>query len=84
MSTTYTGDYARPASTKPKARPVPDPLWIDASSWLPPSPRCVLATDLETHFIAVWTGEEWENAWTEEAIDSQVTHWMELPEPPEG
>jgi hypothetical protein len=46
-------------------------------------PHCVLATDLECHFIAVWDGTEWSNAWTDEPIDSVVTHWMELPEMPE-
>lgn len=59
------------------------PLWIDAAKWLPPAPRCVLASDLEAHFIATWDGEEWANAWTDEPIDSVITHWMELPELPE-
>jgi len=58
--------------------------WIDAGKWLPMGPHCVLATDMETHFIAVWDGIEWSNAWTDEAIDSFITHWMELPDPPAG
>jgi len=56
--------------------------WVDAAKWLPMGPHCVLATDLECHFIAVWDGTEWSNAWTDEPIDSVVTHWMELPDPP--
>ena len=59
------------------------PQWVSADKWLPMGPHCVLATDLECHFIAVWDGTEWCNAWTDEAIDSVVTHWMELPDPPE-
>ena len=59
------------------------PQWVPADKWLPMGPHCVLATDLECHFIAVWDGTEWCNAWTDEAIDSVVTHWMELPDPPE-
>ena len=57
--------------------------WIPAAEFLPMGPHCVLATDLEAHFIAVWDGSEWSNAWTDEPIDSVVTHWMELPEMPE-
>lgn len=58
--------------------------WIEVAAWLPSSPRCVLATDLEAHFIATWDGTEWVNAWTDEPIDSHVTHWMELPQPPQA
>jgi len=58
--------------------------WIDSASWNPSTGRCVLATDLETHFIACFDAGAWVNAWTEEPIDSQITHWMELPEPPEA
>lgn len=60
------------------------PTWITAALWLPPDPRCVLATDLEAHFIACYDGEEWQNAWTDEPIDSVITHWMDLPEIPES
>jgi hypothetical protein len=55
------------------------PQWVDASKWLPMDPHCVLATDLECHFIATFDGTEWSNAWLDEPIDSVVTHWMELP-----
>lgn len=59
------------------------PQWVPAEKWLPMGPHCVLATDMDTHFIAVWDGTEWSNAWTDEPIDSVVTHWMELPDPPD-
>jgi len=58
-------------------------LWVPADKELPGNPRCVLATDLEAHFIAVWEDETWTNAHTSEPIDSVITHWMELPEVPE-
>jgi hypothetical protein len=67
----------------PPAPAAASPLWIDAGKWLPASPHCVLATDLEAHFIACCLDGEWSNAWTDEVIDSVVTHWMELPVLPE-
>jgi hypothetical protein len=63
--------------------------WIPADKELPSNPRCVLATDGEAHFIAVYEinaankSESWINAHTGEDIDSVITHWMELPEVPE-
>jgi hypothetical protein len=64
--------------------------WIPADKELPGNPRCVLATDGEAHFIAVYQSEwcedfkiGWSNAHTSEEIDSVITHWMELPEVPE-
>jgi hypothetical protein len=63
--------------------------WIPADKELPGNPRCVLATDGECHFIAVYEinaankSESWINAHTGEDIDSVITHWMELPEAPE-
>ena len=63
--------------------------WIPADKELPGNPRCVLATDGEAHFIAVYEGDGsgnpnwWVNAHTSDEIDSHVTHWMELPEAPE-
>ena len=55
--------------------------WIPADKELPGNPRCVLATDLEAHFVACYDGE-WQEAHTSETIDSVITHWMELPEVP--
>ena len=66
-------------------------MWIPADKELPGNPRCVLATDGECHFIAVYQAFEdsefvgaagWSNAHTGEEIDSVITHWMELPEVP--
>jgi hypothetical protein len=64
--------------------------WIPADKELPGNPRCVLATDGECHFIAIYAPDDcmdlapgWSNAHTDESIDSVITHWMELPEVPE-
>jgi hypothetical protein len=63
--------------------------WIPADKELPGNPRCVLATDGEAHFIAVYEGDGsgnpnwWVNAHTSDEIDSVITHWTELPEVPE-
>jgi hypothetical protein len=54
--------------------------WVPADKELPGNAHCVLATDLEAHFIACYDGDTWENAHTSEPIDSVITHWMELPE----
>jgi hypothetical protein len=54
--------------------------WVPADKELPGNARCVLATDMEAHFIACYDGNIWENAHTSEPIDSVITHWMELPE----
>ena len=68
--------------------------WIPADKELPGNPRCVLATDGEAHFIAVYegegvranadivTGHKWSEAYTGDEIDSVITRWMELPEVP--
>lgn len=58
--------------------------WQEAASWLPETPRCVLATDLECHFIAVFQDGKWFEAHSDEEIDSVITHWQELPEVPEA
>jgi hypothetical protein len=64
--------------------------WIPADKELPGNPRCVLATDGECHFVAVYeipsqgiVYSAWINAHTGDEIDSHITHWMELPEVPE-
>ena len=57
--------------------------WIPADKELPGNMRCVLATDMECHFIAIYEDEQWINAHTSDQIDSHITHWMELPEVPE-
>ena len=63
--------------------------WIPADKELPGNPRCVLATDGECHFVAVYeipsqgiVYSAWINAHTGDEIDSVITHWMELPEVP--
>lgn len=56
--------------------------WIPADKELPGNTRSVLATDSEGHFVACYDGE-WQDEQTGEAIDSVVTHWMELPDLPE-
>lgn len=59
------------------------PQWIDATKWLPQGPHEVLATDGEGWFIACLQGSEWWLHELDEPCDSEVTHWMELPEIPE-
>jgi hypothetical protein len=57
--------------------------WIPADKELPGNMRCVLATDIEAHFVAIYEDGTWVEAGTSEPIDSHITHWMELPEVPE-
>ena len=59
------------------------PQWIDASMWLPKGTHEVLATDLEGWFIACYQDGEWTDM-EDVPFDSEITHWMELPEIPEG
>lgn len=56
--------------------------WIPADKELPGNMRCVLATDMECHFIAIYESDKWICATTSDEIDSVITHWMELPEVP--
>ena len=56
--------------------------WIPADKELPGNPRCVLATDIEAHFVAIYEDGAWVEAGTSEPFDSHITHWMELPEVP--
>jgi hypothetical protein len=57
--------------------------WIPADKELPGNMRCVLATDMECHFIAIYESDKWICTTTSDDIDSHITHWMELPEVPE-
>jgi hypothetical protein len=57
--------------------------WIPSDKELPGNMRCVLATDIEAHFVAIYEDGTWVEASTSEPIDSHITHWMELPEVPE-
>lgn len=57
--------------------------WVDASKFLPMGPHEVLATDGEGWFIACLQGSEWWLHELDEPCDSEITHWMELPELPE-
>ena len=57
--------------------------WQDAHKWLPDRPKCVLAYDGESHYIAVFEKDRWWNAHLDEEIDHVVTHWKEL-DLPEG
>lgn len=63
--------------------PAPCSAWIDAEKFLPMGPHEVLATDGEAWFVACLQGSEWWLHEIDEPCDSQVTHWMELPELPE-
>jgi hypothetical protein len=73
-----------PTATPPERRDNRGtPLWIDAAKWLPQGPHEVLATDGEGWFIAYLCESEWWLHELDEPCDSQITHWMELPELPE-
>jgi len=58
--------------------------WQSTADFLPDSPRCVLATDIEATYIAVYANGVWYDAHSDEGIDFHITHWMELPELPEA
>jgi hypothetical protein len=64
-------------------RPRVAPLWTPADKFLPPPHESVLATDQGTYYVAIYDGQEWFDALSEEAIDCYITHWMWLPEFPE-
>ncbi len=72
------------AAAEARNHALPVGRWIAALDHVPHTPRCVLATDGEAFFIAVYWNKQWTNAWTEEDIYSAttITHWMELPEVP--
>lgn len=56
--------------------------WQDCTECLPNTPRVVLATDSETHYLAIYEHGTWVEAATSDEIDYHITHWMELPELP--
>ncbi len=56
--------------------------WTPVADWLPDSPRDVLVSDLEIVVIGSYMDGQWMNTDSEE-FDSVITHWQELPEPPE-
>ena len=66
------------------------PALIPAAQFVPDSPRCVLVTDGEGWFVAVYEEEwpggpaEWEDAATEDIFDSVILGWMELPDAAEA
>lgn len=58
--------------------------WQAADTYLPDSPRVVLAFDGETTWTAIYQNGRWFNAQAEdEELDVHITHWQEMPEPPE-
>lgn len=67
---------------------VPDePRWIPCSEMLPEKHVEVLAYSpyWGKIVVAMWGGEYWLEQWTDDDLEqSEITHWMPLPEPPEG
>jgi hypothetical protein len=67
---------------------VPDePKWIPCSERLPEKHVEVLAYSpyWGKIVVAMWGGEFWLEQWTDDDLEqSEITHWMPLPEPPEG
>jgi hypothetical protein len=65
------------------------PAWIPVSEALPNNERCVVVTDGDERMIGLYVeGDEdvggwWEDARLEECFGPVITHWMELPPPPE-
>lgn len=61
------------------------PVWIPVSERLPEELKNVLAyTDVGSFAeTAHWTGYRWEKTWDFEVLYG-VTHWMPLPEAPNG
>lgn len=67
---------------------VPDePRWIPCSERMPEKHVEVLAYSpfWGKIIVALWGGEFWLEQWTDDDLEqSEITHWMPLPEPPEG
>jgi hypothetical protein len=70
-----------PPQSGSKQRPAA--LWTPTEKFLPPPNESVLATDQGTYYVAIYDGQEWFDALSEEAIDCHITHWMWLPEFPD-
>ena len=63
-----------------------DNEWIKCAERLPLSSKCKLVIDDDRcMFIAYYSGsvENWRESFSQEKLFS-ITHWCELPEPPEG
>lgn len=61
--------------------------WIPCSERLPEKHVEVLAYSpyWGKIVVAMWGGEYWLEQWTDDDLEqSEITHWMPLPEPPEG
>lgn len=61
--------------------------WIPCSERLPEKHVEVLAYSpyWGKIVVAMWGGEFWLEQWTDDDLEqSEITHWMPLPEPPEG
>lgn len=61
--------------------------WIPCSDRMPEKHEEVLAYSpyWGKIVVAMWGGEFWLEQWTDDDLEqSEITHWMPLPEPPEG
>lgn len=61
--------------------------WIPCSEMLPEKNVEVLAYSpyWGKIVVAMWGGEYWLEQWTDDDLEqSEITHWMPLPEPPES
>lgn len=61
--------------------------WIPCSERLPEKNVEVLAYSpyWGKIVVAMWGGEYWLEQWTDDDLEqSEITHWMPLPEPPES
>ena len=58
--------------------------WCPCDERLPMGEHDVLCTDLEFIWIGQWDGRAGDWRRDDGPVDVVVTHWMELPEIPEG